>query len=137
EQPEPVAERIELLALDHASAPDADEVGAGALGEAEQVLELLGPGNAVEDVDRHPVPAADRRRLAVDDERVVVAELDRPEADLELTCVVEPLLTGAVRPPELGLVDLEQQLTVEFHAAGPVGVADDGIRTRRADASPD
>src|SRR5581483_4568389 len=83
EQPEPVAVRVELLALDQAAAPDAQQIHVRARRELEQASELLGARHAVERVDRRPVPAADRDPLAVDDERVAVAQLDGPEADLE------------------------------------------------------
>src|SRR5581483_3542363 len=108
EQPEAVAVRVEL----------------------EQASELLGARHAVERVDRRPVPAADRDPLAVDDERVAVAQLDGPEADLERAPgeldVVETLRTGAVRPPELRLLD-PHLLAAEPHDADAVLERDHGL----------
>src|SRR6266536_3463784 len=114
EQTEPVAEVVELVALDQPAAPDAQQVDVRARREAEQTLELLGPRHAVQRVDRHPVPAAHRHRHAVDDEAVVV-ELDGAEADVEVARAVEALLAHAVRPPELRRLDAQHDLAVDLH----------------------
>src|SRR3954453_15680049 len=122
EQPEPVAERIEIIALENAAAPDAQDGGVRALRETEEMLELLRARHPVEGIDRDPVPAAHEDAFAVDDERVrkrvsrgilVRYELYLAKVDVELAGAVEPLLAGAVRPPELRLLDFEQHLPVE------------------------
>src|SRR4051794_16454432 len=123
EDAEPVAEVVELVALDQAAAPHAQQVGVRARGERQQALELLRPRHAVEHVERHPVPAADRHLHTVDTEAVIV-ELDRPEADGEVTRGVETLLAHAVRPPELRRLDAEQRLPLGFDGADTVAQRD-------------
>src|SRR5437588_5319598 len=120
EDAEPVAERVERLALDHPAAPHAEEVDVRAVGELEQARELLRPRHSLADVERDPVPTADVGALAVDDELVVVRELDRSKADLDPARTVEARLAHAVRPPELGIPDLEERLPVRVHAADAV-----------------
>src|SRR3954447_4502821 len=119
QQPEPVARRVEVWRLDQPAAPHAQQVDVRARGEAEKVRQLLRPRNAVQRVDRHPVPALDRHADAVDDERIVV-QRDRPEADLEIARPVEALLAHAVRPPELRVVDAQDDLAADFDRADSI-----------------
>src|SRR4051794_34768505 len=123
EDAEPVAEVVELVALDQAAAPHAQQVDVRARGERQQALELLRPRHAVEHVERHPVPAADGHLRPVDAEAIGV-ELDRPEADGEVTRAVETLLAHAVRPPELRRLDAEQRLALGFDGADTVAQRD-------------
>src|SRR5690242_6471159 len=58
-EPELVAEVVELLGLEQAAAPDADEVRAGARREAKEALDLVRVRDAVQRIHRHPVPALD------------------------------------------------------------------------------
>src|SRR4051794_33888162 len=84
---------------------------------------LFGPRHAVERVDRHPVPAAHERALAVDVQRVrqrvlrrvlVRSQLDRAEADAKAVDVVQALLAVAIRPPALRVALLERELAVDL-----------------------
>src|SRR5436305_13641911 len=84
EDAEPVAERIERLALDHPTAPHAEAVDVRAVGELEQARELLRPRHSLADVERDPGPTADVGALAVADARVAVRELARSKDDPDL-----------------------------------------------------
>src|ERR687897_2509086 len=72
EEPEPVAELVEVGRLDQATAPDAQQVRVRARGEPEHVLELLWARNPVQHVEWHPVPPLDRDAHAVDSQLVAV-----------------------------------------------------------------
>ena len=137
QQAEAVAVVVELVGLDQPPAPDTDQVHMRRRSQLEQARELVRARHAVERVDRAPVPPLDRRSHAVDEERVVVCELHRPEADAEAPHLVQMLLPHAVRPPEPRLLHAQHDLALELHGAEPVLQADVGTCFRRCSVERD
>lgn len=147
QDPQPVAQVVEGLDLVVAAAPDADHVVVGGRRRAQESLQLGGRDAPGEGVGRDPVAALREDGDAVDDEGERLApdvgfapQLERPEADLERPGLERPLTVDqldldpierlpaqAVRPPQLGLGDVDRRLATgpPLSATGPTPAAAD------------
>ena len=135
-----VAQVVKVVALVVSAAPNAQHVHVGVRGGRDQKFEVVVRGARDEAVRRHPIRAARKDGLAVEDKAEVGApfvggqvEFDRPQTEVQSMHVVDVVRTGggqrverlfaaAVALPQLGICHFDRDVfAVEFGEFFAVG----------------